>query len=290
MSDGERELRFSQRIGVSPVSNALQREGIDDRLRNQLWNVISMCVWDTYREPTQIPFERNDRVHRSNLDSLVNQIWHLHLARPLDTIPTYWQECRAEIRDYFFGATWYEVYDFLEFVANSGSTPIPRLLALTSNKILESCDSAYRFVDNRIVEITSEVEIEEIETALARATPFGGAKAHLETALELLSSRPSPDFRNSIKESISAVEALVKQITASESGTLGVLLKKLEGERRLHPDMAAAFTKLYHYTSDADGIRHGFRADQQDPTRADARFMLVCCSAFVNYVIDSIAT
>lgn len=32
------------------------------------------------------------------------------------------------------------------------------------------------------------------------------------------------------------------------------------------------------------GIRHALKEDTMTPTYADARFMLVCCSAFTNYL------
>ena len=56
-----------------------------------------------------------------------------------------------------------------------------------------------------------------------------------------------------------------------------------DGERELR------FSRRVGVPNDAEGIRHAL-LDEPSLTNADARFMLVCCSAFVNYVIDSIAT
>jgi hypothetical protein len=52
----------------------------------------------------------------------------------------------------------------------------------------------------------------------------------------------------------------------------------------LHPALEAAFTKLYGYTSDAKGIRHALLDDDEVVTFEEAKFMLVACSAFINYV------
>ena len=46
--------------------------------------------------------------------------------------------------------------------------------------------------------------------------------------------------------------------------------------------------KLYGYTSDESGIRHAGRIDGKGTTFAEAKFMLIACSAFVNYLIDNI--
>ena len=84
----------------------------------------------------------------------------------------------------------------------------------------------------------------------------GPVNTHLRRSLELLSDRNSPDYRNSIKESISGVESLVAATVNKGKGTLGQLIKKLEDEIGLHPALKTAFSNLYGYTSDEGGIRH----------------------------------
>ena len=114
----------------------------------------------------------------------------------------------------------------------------------------------------------------------------GPVHAHLRRALELLADRNTPDYRNSIKESISAVESLAA-LTVGESGTLGQLIKKLEQKIGLHPALGKAFNKLYGYTSDEGGIRHAL-ADEETADFDHAKFMLVVCSAFVGFVLSKV--
>ena len=97
-----------------------------------------------------------------------------------------------------------------------------------------------------------------------------------------------PIIRNSIKESISAVESICKMITNDSADTLGKALNKIEkdGGIKIHPSMNAAFRKLYGYTSDSGGIRHALTDEKTPPDFEDAMFMLVSCSAFVNYVVS----
>jgi hypothetical protein len=121
----------------------------------------------------------------------------------------------------------------------------------------------------------------EIEQALNEAR--GPDQTHLRRALELLSNRESPDYRNSIKESISAVESLAAGIAGAEKGTLGQLIMKLEVGIGLHPALKAAFSNLYGYTSDEGGIRHALM-ENVTIRFDDAKFFLVVCSAFINYV------
>jgi len=58
-------------------------------------------------------------------------------------------------------------------------------------------------------------------------------------------------------------------------------LKKLA----IHPALEKGFGAIYGYTNDADGIRHALL---EEPTldTDDARFFLVSCSAFANYLIS----
>ena len=53
------------------------------------------------------------------------------------------------------------------------------------------------------------------------------------------------------------------------------------------PSPKGAFDKLYGYTSDADGIRHAL-LEEDKVTFEQAKFMLVVCSAFTNYVIGTL--
>lgn len=45
--------------------------------------------------------------------------------------------------------------------------------------------------------------------------------------------------------------------------------------------------KLYGYASDEDGIRHPI-LDSTNVGFAEAKFMLVSCSAFVNFILEKV--
>ena len=49
--------------------------------------------------------------------------------------------------------------------------------------------------------------------------------------------------------------------------------------------MKNAFISLYGYTSDKSGIRHNNGVDE-NTTFEEAKYMLVSCSAFLNYLIQ----
>jgi hypothetical protein len=99
----------------------------------------------------------------------------------------------------------------------------------------------------------------------------------------LLSNREQPDYRNSIKESISAVESLARIMTNNHKATLGDALKIIERSGKLHPALKEGFSKLYGYTSDEGGIRHAM-LEEPNLTSADAKFFLISCTNFINYM------
>ncbi|MGH8601921.1 MAG: AbiJ-NTD4 domain-containing protein [Gammaproteobacteria bacterium] len=280
-------MRFSQRIGLNPATKLAQRESIDEELRSSLWSILTLVYWNSYEEPNRYSHGRSDYVSGSNISPLITSLWLHYFKKPIDTIDTYWEYCYKKLREYFFSATWYEVYDFVEFIARYGEERKKEKFIELCNSYLERENSAYRFLNGQITEITSQEEIDEVETALSNASSYAGVRTHLESALALLSDRKNPDYRNSIKESISAVESLAKKLSGSDNGTLGTVLKALEKSKKLHPALKNAFSSLYGYTNDADGIRHAL-LEEANLTKADARFMLICCSAFINFALEAI--
>jgi hypothetical protein len=109
-------------------------------------------------------------------------------------------------------------------------------------------------------------------------------KLHIQTAIHLLAEKESPNYRNVIKESISDVEAICQVILKDKNAELGRALSILKAKFGLHEALEQGFKKIYGYTSDADGIRHALLAKDKLDVE-DARFMLVSCSAFINYLI-----
>ena len=268
---------FSQRKGIKPIKKVIQRESMDDDLRIGLWNALDI-FWDWARR-ARGQFNRISQNHP--VWDLFKKLWVDFFKWPLDTLSKYWPDLYPKLREEYFKFEWNEVYDFVEFVANNCHKSQREIFVRYCNHMMERELSAYRFVGNRIVEITSKEEIAEIEKALMPHDSLTPVTTHLETALKHLANKKSPDYRNSIKESISAVEAICEMITGSPKASLGECLKNVEIE--LQPALREAFRKLYGYTSSSDGIRHAM-SEEADLSLEDARFMLISCSAFVNYL------
>ncbi len=270
----ETQPLFSYRLGLKNVRTAIQIDSIDNQLRNGLWN----AVWTHFLNQKHI-YALNVR-SGSVLEKYLQIIWAEHFKMPLDTLETYWPNVSKVIRQHFFQCQWNEVYDFIEFSAQRYPNGITRkLFVAEANEVLEKERAAYRFVGFILVPFTSNEEIKAIETALRSSIPGDPVTIHLTRSLELLADRTSPDYRNSIKEAISAVESQCKAIVGNVSDTLPQALSKIT----LHEALRQSLLKLYAYTSDADGIRHALM-EESSLGLEDAQFMLVSCAGFVSYL------
>jgi hypothetical protein len=253
---------------------------MDDGLRSRLWNVFTKRCINAASDSQYLYY--SGKIPFLNLCSA---LWHDHFRRPVDEIPDAVVRKIEQIRHHFFSCDWYEVYDFVEFVANRPIYISAERAMKEFNEVLADEMSAYRFVAGKLAPISSEQEKSAIERAVSQTSnSYSTTSEHLRQAIDLLARKPTADYRNSIKESISAVEALCAIVTGDPSATLGHALKMIDAQTKLHGALRSAFEKLYGYTSDANGIRHALMGES-NLEQEDAIFMLVACSAFVSYVI-----
>lgn len=276
-------MRFSERYGYKPVREIIQKESIDDALKNLLWSVLNDYLWKQVKHGNNYSYTKY-----SNISSLLNTYWINILKVPNDTIPISTSDAIKRIRSYFFSCEWHEIYSLIEETIDNlpyGFIKNKDFFIDAINSALERENSAYRLINHEIIPITSEQEIQSIEQALENTNQYSGVQLHLNQALKLMSDRQNPDYRNSIKESISAVESICKIITQDDKATLGKALKIIEERYSLHAALKSSLSQLYGYASDGDGIRHAM-LEESNLSYIDAKFMLVSCTNFINYLIE----
>ncbi|EIF32990.1 hypothetical protein BCh11DRAFT_00746 [Burkholderia sp. Ch1-1] len=265
-------MRFSQRYGHASLPESLGPEDMPDALHNSLWNLV-----DDWRAGLR-------KQEETFLRSVWRNFWKIAADRmPINHGPggIFFRDAWQWVRDRFFGDEWFYVYDFLEFIMcyfdGDGH------FAAAANAILGRELAAYRVMNRQFVQITDGEEVAALVSALSDRGPFTGVSEHLSRALSHLSHRTNPDYRNSIKESISAVEAAAKVVSGDDKATLNKALVVLEKQGKLHPCLKKGYSALYEYTNDADGIRHALM-DEPNLTAADAKFFILACTSFVNYL------
>lgn len=270
---------FSERYGYTKPSDIIIRERITPEVQNAICN----CIDELIDKLNNV----DSRLHSSENTFMVieNEI-HVHYFNKLKSTYKY---CFS--KKYFQDPqiAWYIKLDILELILeylklisdeNSWYNKVHSGFSRLLNFEFKRLNFGYRIVENQITEITSEHEIKTIENAIQENKD--NIREHLSKALELYSKRPVADYRNSIKESISAVEAISRNIT----GENVLNFKKMEEKGVAVPTvLRKAFECLYGYTNDkTTGIRHALMEDTNAPQAEEALFMLVSCSAFINYL------
>ncbi|PTB96338.1 hypothetical protein C9994_07780 [Marivirga lumbricoides] len=274
-------MRFSQRIGKFPVRNKFQIEYIDEILTTRLWNNIL----EFFSKLSQNSFPGE----KSELEIVCLNVWKNYLHLRADEIERTKRGISISVflrrlKLNFITGRWHEKYDLIEFLSEIDSKIYGSQFTKNCNDSLKIEMAGYRIIQNSVVQITSDEEIVELEEVLENTSPWKSVNEHLKTAIDYLSSRIQPDYRNSVKESISALESLCIILTGDRNVTLGKALKEIEKRYTIHKGLKQAFSALYGYASDSGGIRHSLQEDDIVVTFEDAKFVLVSCSAFINYL------
>ena len=294
MAKVSRRGGFSDRNMIKPENREIQLKDFDRRTRVQLQNMLHElyvdvygniyygqdCIQEFFRfvkgtiysEPVDVKNLIYDEYLWKLIDKTINQDEYDDVLTLIEAIIQYW--------DKYLKENYCEYYDpfYKKYLQKS--------VFETANFCFEREYIGYRFIDGLIVPISDEYEIGAINMALNCKEDV--IREHILKASRLLSDRNCPDYENSIKESISAVEALCEVLTGvtGKEATLSRMLKKLEESGIvIHSGLKSAFNILYGYASDANGIRHAGDIGGPSSTFEEAKFMLISCCAFINYLI-----
>ena len=285
---------FSDRNKIKPENTMIQNKGFDKRTRIQLYDMIIKFYEEVYEGYSafapniqgflgyirvNIYSEMIDPYYTHSQDKIFSALKDTFLNGTYDDVLTVVESLVRYLDKYLKDTNRISYYD--DYLKKYTKLSLYEI----SNKYFEREFIGYRFVGELITPISDSTEIDSIDECLSNSLNL--VKAHIFKANTLLADRLHPDYENSIKESISAVEAMCEIITGltGKEATLGNMLKKLEEKGiEIHKGLKSAFNILYGYTSDAKGIRHAGAIGGSSSTFEEAKFMLVSCCAFINYL------
>lgn len=138
-------MKFSQRVGQTPPKKLVQYKSIDRDLRNGLWNAFTLSFLN------KVSFPRNSYSYTkdSNLSLMITNLWMHQFKLTIDRIPLKFSETKTVLRERFYDAEWYKLFDFLEACVKYGydkSSNVDYFIKLC-NFHLERENSAYRFIN-----------------------------------------------------------------------------------------------------------------------------------------------
>lgn len=267
---------FSEKYGYKP-EKVIQHENISDELRNRIWNLF-------YQNEIKAGGLSSKRLSQAVAGAqTIEEKISDKLGFLIDSSsksPSVMDRLKSYILS---SSSWFEVYDFVEIHLSFLEKDDCTQRIQQYNEIFVEEKSGYRIVAGEIAPITNKSEIQSIEQATS--TPYQSVNQHIQKALAFYANIKTPDYENSVKESISAVEAMCCIITG-KNATLNKAIEKLKNNGvHIHPALEKAFISLYAYTCDEKGIRHAGIEFVNAPAE-DAKYMLISCSAFVNYLME----
>ena len=279
---------FSDVQGIAPCNTMIQTTEFDNDTRMTLSNRISALLEYYFEGPgayDQFGGYKGGNYQESFCKAILNEVFHQRNDKQ-HGYDYNWRRIYEEIHKIIIIAVYNEVLDIVGYCCKwvTNQFDIGDAVYEFINGVFQREYVGYRFLNGQIVPITDENELSSIEDACKN--PIDGCRKQIQKAVAFLADRQNPDYKNCIKESISAVESICQVIVGDEKATLGDALKKLEDAGvQIHPAMKQAFQKLYGYTSDQGGIRHAEGMFESNVTFEEAKFMLVSCSTFINYLI-----
>ena len=275
---------FSQAQGYEDIPGPLKLGELPREARTQIWNLFFAHI----RLSTTT----------GGLDVLDGGPWiegpwckilkakHCDLDQgPLDEWDPEFRKIRRNLRGYIEAQPFNKVFDLIQFVLRHPQCP-PGFIRQMKVTFAE-CRLAYTIDDGPPPTIVPAVTPEEgaavVESLQTlRQAGLDGSTAHLRNASAYINAG---DWAGSVRESIHAVESVARQLDNKASRTLEPALKSIERRGALHPALKKAFSELYGYTSDEQGIRHAL-LDRTDAGvgQDEAVFMLGACASFASYL------
>ena len=275
---------FSERKGLIQFSDIVQTDSLNDRTRNKIYSAIQDIFTSLDSNMVGLKNKFCEYFYEEILSLTKNHIPRSHNSY----CPYDYGKIFESIYEMILSYDYNEVFDLIEgmiktfnYVDDKNPFKIDHkedIFINRINSIFGNENVNYKIINGLITDIVGKEEINSINETINNSDKV--VSNHFKKALELLYK--TKDYDNSIKESITAVESICQIITGNNKATLGDGLKKLKED--IHPALKTAFEKLYGYTSDANGIRHANGIGEGNSTFSEARYMLISCSAFINYL------
>ena len=299
-------LTFSQRNGLKPIRELIQKDKFDKETQNRLLNYIFQVLVNSkiYSEPeslnpSTIMISTNKIKIKPSYINFIIDFYEKILNKPIHKIREFkflynteinYLHKDEQISNYIFYLSEFYIFDLKEIWFNSKYNEQLDIIEIfvkafpetrkNFNNLFKELSVGYRIINNQITDIINEEEIKSIEKSSEKSN-------HITKAMNLLYGKEK-DYKNSIKESISAVEQVCKEVTGQDNSTLGQCIPKLEEKLKLHPSFKEMLKNAWKYTNDESGIRHSEKDKKTLVDFEEAKLILIFCSGIVNYLKEKV--
>lgn len=261
-------------MGKTEVRMIVQKDSMDDILRNRLFNVTKELIDDSFVISDGYTVVMHDFLV-SYCDYFGEKITsHRRTYNPFLE--------HLEYKIFVNNDVWF-FYDFIEWLMSMDLHDV-EYFHDKFNRIFEEEKSAYRLnVANELIPLTDDIEINEVNESIEKSARYKSVSEHLNNARASFSSRGESNYLDVIRESVFAIEALAKIIVKDKNATLETALKKIPN---INPNLQASLLKLYHFRGDQGGVGHAVKEHQESNiTEYEAKLLLIMAHAVTNYLI-----
>lgn len=275
------KLTYLQRNGHQPLPQRLKLGEMDQAARGFLTRWVSTLIQENSRHDDFFTCVICDP-----LKTIFQDIWidADYLNRGYETFSDDEDTCRRFFLNLIEEQGILEVINILDAVVSHSL--FPKKFRDSFAEALMKGKVAYRLdiSTGQIFPIASPEEGMVIQEAL-RLTQQEGMQAvrgHLLSAGKYINQG---DWRDSVRESIHAVEAVGRLILKNPSTTLGEFIKSCDKCVNIHPQLKEMLKKFSTYAN--DHARHADKPDSSTPPdMADAVLLFGSCASFVTYLIN----
>ena len=290
MADAD-DRTFSQRYGYEPLPEPMRLEKLSDDLRREIWNIARQFLKAISVD--QVEYEFSFSVRR-----LMEQVLGRVLKKPEDEIRTDYLAVCSLFKQIILAYNFNLVLDLIETVLNEGKeteiSPYCILIAENIRDIFENHGAAYRLdVEEHSIQFfprTSEEQGKATQRAIQTVREGGmkGAETHLREAAKAINKGDKKSLAQAVADSIHAVESVARLIDPNANRTLTPALRSLKEAGAIkHHKLMGAFSQLYDYTNDEQGIRHALlEKDSPDVELDEAVLMFGACAVFSAYLVN----
>ena len=280
--------RFSQRYGYEPLPEPMRLEEISEVLRREIFNVIrGLFLENRMSKDLHYSYGKIGKEFKGDAARCIERIFGEWFGLTEDKIGKGYDDIVDRINDIVWSEKFNEILDFIEILVNDYYV-LPDF-SDHIRELFEKHGAAYRLDTShtpyRFFPIVNEEQGDATRKAIEtlREGDMDGATTHLRQAAEHINAQ---QFADSIVDSIHAVESVARVIDPKSNKTLGPALKSLEDVGLVnHPALTAAFSKLYRYTNDEQGLRHALTDQPAAGVGQDeAMFMFGACASFAAYL------
>lgn len=230
---------FSDRNNLDPISKLIQLENFTTDSRVVLFNTFKK-IRDYCLSKYHL---NNDYISKYIKENLFCEIY-------IDKYEDSYEKIMGQVQDVFLSNPFHEVLTTIEFLSNIYYFNFDDLQInkwdfnyqkekekylnpyKVFNQTFEDEFIGYRFVNKKIIKISDKNEMNSIENACQ--TPNERVNSSIEKALDFIGENEKKDYKNSIKESLTAVETYCNYFLHTTGLTLGKALNQVTQKTTIH--------------------------------------------------------